>query len=264
MVNQSIRFGKNTLHNIHRGIRRAAFNVPVRILRLDCRCELCLGQLSGTCRFLCRSCYQDLPQSSHVCSHCSEPMQHTAEQATKQRCQRCQHTPPLYDYSQCRFPYQPPINLWIRLAKDKHQEHWMKRLAEVMSMQPPSSLAHVDGLVFIPSHWLKRLKRGYNPSEHLARYLSRHIDIPIIDQALVKHHAYDQRGLNAESRRRNLSHSLLPGQLDLTGKHLLIIDDVMTTGATADAAARCLKQQGAAIVGVWALARTPPAMRTGA
>ena len=68
----------------------------------------------------------------------------------------------------------------------------------------------------------------------------------------------DQRGLSRLARQRNVVSSLQAGDLKLNGLHVLLIEDVITTGATAHAAARALKQQGAAIVGVWALARTPP------
>ena len=92
----------------------------------------------------------------------------------------------------------------------------------------------------------------------MARRLAKTLGVPLIDNALYKISGHDQRGLSARQRQRNLSNSVQPGQLQLKGKHIVIIEDVITTGATANAAARALKQQGAAIVGIWALARTPP------
>lgn len=228
----------------------------------DCCCELCLGpigQPGHSPSFLCQACFNDLPAIPPSCSHCSEPLSHPKAGQTHQRCLRCQLHPPEYDYSHYRFLFQSPVDLWIRAAKDKRQEHWLGRLSELMLDKPPASLSRVDGLVVIPSHWLARWKRGYNPAEILTRQISHRTGIPIIRNALHKRYARDQRHLSAKERHRNLAHTLLAGQQTLDQAHILVIDDVMTTGATASAAAVALKQQGASIVGIWALARTPPA-----
>jgi len=241
-------------------------HIPKRIGQLflqDCCCELCLDpvtQAQSSCSFLCNGCYKELPVALSVCSHCSEPMP-PASRAQPQRCLRCQQHPPEYDYSHCRFLFHPPINLWIRAAKDKRQEYWLYRLATLMLEQPPAMLNQVDALVYIPSHWWTHWKRGYNPSEVLARALSHSTGIPIQEGCLHKRFARDQRHLSARERRNNLATSLHSGNQNLAQKHLLIIDDVMTTGATASAAAMALKHQGARIVGIWALARTPPTRR---
>lgn len=244
-----------------RSLVQKARKLPVHIGQLflqDCCCELCLGPVSTTSTthgFLCQKCHQQLPDLPPACSHCSEPLM---SGSASLRCLRCQQHPPEYDYSHCRFLFQPPVSLWIRAAKDKRQEHWLYRLADLMLEQPPVSLDQVDALVCVPSHWWTRWKRGYNPSEVLAHRISQMTGIPIQAHSLHKRFARDQRHLSARERRKNLSSSLRPGNQKLTAKHLLIIDDVMTTGATAAAAAIALKQQGARIVGIWALARTPP------
>ena len=226
----------------------------------DCRCELCYGAVQdSSCTFLCTACHQELPNLLPSCSQCGEPFVAPPPTPYRQRCHTCQRQPPAYDYSHYRFLFQPPVDVWIRAAKDKRQEHWLLRLAQLMLESPPASLAGVDGLVAVPSHWWSRFKRGYNPAEVLARQISHQTRIPLQHQALLKSRSRDQRGLNIQQRHHNLASTLRNGPIHFDGAHLLLIDDVMTTGATASAAARLLKQNGAAIVGVWALARTPSA-----
>jgi len=137
---------------------------------------------------------------------------------------------------------------------------WLPRLTGLMLTNPAAALAlaQADAITFIPSTRRKLFSRGFNITEIMARRLAKTLGVPLIDNALYKISGHDQRGLSARQRQRNLSNSLQPGQLQLKGKHIVIIEDVITTGATANAAARALKQQGAAIVGIWALARTPP------
>lgn len=219
-------------------------------LSSPCVCELCLEKASAS-GFLCDACLQDLPLSLFACSHCAEPMQQPG------RCGKCQQHPPAFDYAHCSYLYQAPLSGWIKAVKDQRQAPWLQRLLWLQCQRPPPALAGVDALVLIPSSRWKRIWRGFNPAGILARGLSQQYAIPLLQQALIKTATRDQRGLSATERRRNLRHAFQPAGLNLAGQHVLIIDDVMTTGATADAAARALKKQGAAIVGIWALARTP-------
>lgn len=234
-----------------------------QLLNYHSQCELCLGSVGFT-PFLCKRCYYDLRTPDPACSQCSEPLSVTLSTQSQIRCGRCQKSPPAFDYSHCHFLYAPPISNWLHQLKDKRQFIWCNKLSVLMLKHPPKTLASVDGLVFIPSSFGQKIKRGFNVAELLACHLSRSTGIPVISDALIKLPAKDQRTLNRYQRKHNLHHSLRAGSRDLSEQHLLIIDDVMTTGATMDVAARCLKYQGAKIVGGWAFARTPPPDRRSA
>ncbi|MAD45030.1 MAG: hypothetical protein CMI02_00475 [Oceanospirillaceae bacterium] len=213
-------------------------------------CELCLesADLSG---FLCTPCRTALAASEHACSQCAEPLAHPG------RCARCQQQPPAFDYAYSSYLYQPPLSDWLLHAKDQGQLQWLKRLAWLMQHRPVTTLDAVDGLVPVPSSARRLLYRGFNPAQLLAASLARHWHLPLHSKAIMKHSSEDQRKLSATQRRRNQNHSFSAGQQLFRGEHLLIIDDVITTGATANAVARLLKQQGAGIVGVWSMCRTP-------
>ncbi len=213
-------------------------------------CELCLSP-AGNAGFLCDQCLQTLPHNTIACSQCAEPLSQPG------RCRRCQQQPPAFDYAFCPFRYEAPFTLWLPLLKDQRQLRWLPRLSWLMQQQKPA-FGKPDALVYIPSGRRKLLLRGFNPAGLLARTLSRNLKLPLLNRTLLRESSLDQRGLNRRQRQHNSQHSLQAGKHDLRGLHILLIEDVITTGATADAAARALKQQGAAIVGVWALARTPP------
>ncbi len=223
----------------------------IRTLTPQGECELCL-QNTGGLFFLCERCLQELPHTVFACSQCSEPM------TSPGRCGRCQQQPPAFDYSYCSFLYQPPVSLWIKRCKDQQQVIWLPRLSGLMLTQPPDTVQQADAITFIPSSRRKLFRRGFNITEIMARRLAKQLGIPLIRNALLKAPGHDQRGLSAQQRQKNLRDSLQPGKQNLRGMHILIIEDVITTGATASAAAKALKRQGADIVGIWALARTPP------
>ena len=125
-----------------------------------------------------------------------------------------------------------------------------------MAEHPPT-LEYIDAITYIPSEGVKFLRRGFNPAELMARALAKKYKLEVLRNALIKNTAQDQRFLRRAQRIKNSQENIKPGKLNLTGKKILLIEDVVTTGATANAAADALKAQGADFVQVWALARTP-------
>ena len=234
---------KNMVYSVLKGVRQSTGLTSGT-------CELCLQQADAS-GFLCAPCHQQLSVSHNACSQCAEPMSEPG------RCARCQQTPPAFDYAYSSYLYQPPMSSWLLAAKDKTHLQWLLRLGWLMRQKPPHTMDQVDGLIFMPSARKRRLVRGYNPAQLLALPVARQYRLPLYEDALKKTSVADQRGLSASQRRHNQKRSFISGQRTFDGEHLLIIDDVITTGATADAAARLLKQQGAGIVGVWSLCRTP-------
>lgn len=109
----------------------------------------------------------------------------------------------------------------------------------------------------VPMFWLKRLWRGTNPAESLARGVAKELRLPLASDALVCcRYTKTQGTLRADERRRNVRHAFRASwRYNLRGARILLVDDVMTTGATAQEAARMLRQAGAAAVYVAAVAR---------
>ncbi len=114
-----------------------------------------------------------------------------------------------------------------------------------------------DALVPVPLHWWKRFRRGFNQSEILAGELSRHTAVPVLRALRRTRLSLTQAGLSQSERRRNVQRVFAASRrVDLAGKRLLLIDDVLTSGSTANACATALKKAGAYRVDVLTLART--------
>lgn len=194
-------------------------------------CELCFSA-ANQCGFLCDACLSSLSKNDSI------PFLFG----------------PIYQVF-CSFAYLPPISQWIIALKDHQQLNVLPKLLWLMQQNAPN-LQDIDAVTYIPSDYKKILVRGFNPAELLARNLAHHYHLPVLSRAFNKTEGKDQRTLSRRQRLINSQQTLKPGKLNLEQQHILVIEDVITTGATAITAARALKQQGAAKVSVWALAHT--------
>ena len=114
----------------------------------------------------------------------------------------------------------------------------------------------VDGVVPVPIHPARERERGFNQAALLGEPVARMLGVPLLPQALRRvRRTPPQVGLPPEARRANLRDALaVPEPANVAGRHVLLIDDVFTTGATSDMCARVLTQAGAASVRVATLA----------
>jgi ComF family protein len=113
-----------------------------------------------------------------------------------------------------------------------------------------------DAVVPVPLHWRRRWTRGFNQSELLAQAIARRCGAPVVNALTRRRATSAQAGLTHAARRQNVAHAFQarPSRR-IEGKRVLLIDDVMTTGATAAACARALRRAGAQSVTLLALAR---------
>lgn len=120
-----------------------------------------------------------------------------------------------------------------------------------------------DAVVAVPLYWRRRWTRGFNQAELLARHVAKRRGIPLLGALRRKRATAAQAGLASAGRRRNVAGAfvLKPNQ-NLAGKKILLIDDVMTTGATASACASVLKRGGAKSVSLLTLARVDRRIRS--
>lgn len=105
----------------------------------------------------------------------------------------------------------------------------------------------LDAILYIPMHRRKQAIRGYNQSELLARYISKKADIPLISNNLIKHKmTKDQSHSNMMERSTNLQNSFKIRKAEsIKDKHILLVDDIVTTGSTMEEASRVLIENGA-------------------
>lgn len=128
-------------------------------------------------------------------------------------------------------------------------------LAETFRSRP--ELRQTECLVPVPLHFLKRHSRGFNQSELLAKRLSPLVGLPLEERALVRNRwTRAQAGLGKEKRKGNVEDAFAVKRPEcVRGRHVLLVDDVCTTGATLEACAQALKNAGAKNVNALTLAR---------
>jgi ComF family protein len=117
--------------------------------------------------------------------------------------------------------------------------------------------ARFDAVVPVPMHWSRRVWRGANSPDALCEPISRRLGLPVASHVLARaKRTQAQANLSPARRRTNLRGAFRATQhADLPGARLLLIDDIMTTGATVSEAAKTLKRAGAAFVAVAVVAR---------
>lgn len=222
-------------------------------------CLLCGGR--GQARLdICLGCQQDLTYLTHACHRCALPLTNCCEgDPERQLCGLCLQVPPPYLRTEAIWLYQPPIAQLISSFKYQNQYCYGRILCLLGAKKIVSAYTERDFPELItatPLHWTRRLQRGFNQSERLARYWAKQLGIPY-QHCLRRIRATPaQQTLSAANRQRNL-HNAFTVCADVSGKRIALVDDVITTGATASELSCCLLAAGAAEVHMWCLARTP-------
>lgn len=220
-------------------------------------CILCgaPAELSG--ERLCRACRAELPlQPAGVCPCCG------GAGAVATDCVRCFPRAPAFDSCLSGCMYRYPVDGMIKKLK------YLARLDLVHALSRPllesvhrDMAVPPDCLVPVPMHGTRLRSRGFNQAREIASVLSQRLSLPVDDQLLRRHKptAY-QYELRPEQRKNNVS-GAFSIMKPMSYKNIAVVDDVLTTGATANELARLLKRHGARHVQVWCLARAVPAHR---
>ena len=207
---------------------------------------------------ICPSCRRELPWIDSACTQCGLSLSPLLP-GNNGLCGQCLVEPPPFVRCIGALEYRPPISHLIGAFKYQRKLHYGRILSlllvERLRAEPTTCL--VDALVPVPLHWRRRWNRGFNQAEIIGDELARALNIPLRAKTLLRRQfGTPQQDLSAAERRRNLR-----GNFEVRGDvrqlHIALIDDVMTTGATASEITRALLDAGAASVQVWCLARTP-------
>ncbi len=228
-----------------------------------CTCELCgRGFLDGV--HLCPDCVQRFIKiEPPICLYCGEPAEGSFTPGSL--CRHCAEKAPHFQEARAPFVNTGELRDLILAFKYAGQVHLAGTFAELMA-DALSANPHWFGgkermLVPVPMHRSKMLKRRYNQAEELARQLHKKTGYPYANVLKRRPDAMNQASLGREERLRHARKAYVADENKLKrhpvrGKDVLLIDDVFTTGATANACARLLKRAGAASVCVLTIART--------
>ncbi len=171
-------------------------------------------------------------------------------------CGACAVEEPAYDRARAAIAYGQAARTMVLQLKRAGRRDGLALYARWMAQAAEPLIPESDILVPVPLHWRKLATRTFNQAAWLAKALARETGLPWSPDLLLRRKPGGQAGLTAAERRRRVQGAFrAPRPNQLAGKRILIVDDVITTGATAEACARALKRAGAANVDVVALAR---------
>lgn len=219
------------------------------------RCLLC-GAAGVAERDLCADCASALPHNDHPCAICALPLPTTAPPGAI--CGECSKQRPAFDRCHAALMYDqltgPLISRLKFNNKLNHARLLSQLLIDYLEQQQPSM---PDLLLPIPLHRQRLRERGYNQALEIARPVGRHFQLPLVPGLCRRIRPTPaQAGLDRKARRKNLRRAFeLQGPV--SGKTIVLLDDVVTTGSTTSELARLLKKSGASRVDVWAVTRTP-------
>lgn len=205
---------------------------------------------------LCDGCIADLPWLNGCCTVCAVPLPLNLLTL----CGQCLTKKPSFSRCISAFEYRYPVDKLIIKFKFSQQLIIGKALAYLAAeiiLQQSDENELPDILIPVPIHPKRLRERGFNQALEIADVLSQRFDIPVDYQSCSRLiNTASQKSLSAKLRRSNLK-GAFSVKRSLQDQSIAIIDDVMTTGATAEALTCCLINAGARNVQVWTLARTP-------
>ena len=205
---------------------------------------------------LCSACQSRFVASEPPhCPHCALPS------ASGLRCGACLRDPPPFSHCVALAGYGFPWDRLIARFKFQDQPELAALLADLLDQAVArASLPAVDAVLPVPLSPARLAERGYNQAWELARRLAARRGLPAEADLLRRlRDTPHQVGLTRAQRERNLRDAMWvdpAAAASISGRHLALVDDVLTTGATAIAATQALRAAGAASVQVWVLART--------
>lgn len=198
--------------------------------------------------FLCVGCSQRLPRLlKPFCQKCGKP------ESSGGLCPACWGQETAIDGIRSVFRFEGIIRQAIHELKYRNLKAISGRLATLMARYLRDNPVHGEVLVPVPLHLRRLRERGYNQSSLLARELGKLIVLPVVDDGLhrLKDSLPQARTTTVEERRRNVTNAFACRDDVLSGRSVILIDDVCTSGATLEACAKAVKSAGA--VSVWGL-----------
>jgi ComF family protein len=218
---------------------------------------LCLGcaHVLEPGQYFCDACGLSLECVPQPCTLCGLENQGSESRDSNPICARCLYDPPRWKKLIAPLIYQGFSRDLLIQLKFSEGLHLANSLATHLVEHFRHSRPQPEVLLPVPLHRERLLERGYNQAFEIARILSQLLDIPLDKHSLLRiRHTESQSGLSASKRARNIlgAFAYEPGKVYT---HVAVVDDIVTTGATANEIAKTLHKAGVNNVEIWGLAR---------
>ena len=201
---------------------------------------------------MCDGCRRDLPWQENACDRCAEPLP-TATPADV-FCGACQNRPSPVSTTVAPLLYEFPVDAGLKALKFRRKLYYAPMFARLLLPALSPSHNDIDALLPVPLHWRRLASRGFNQATEIGRPLARSMGLPLIGSVIRHRSTTFQTGLSARDRERNLRRAFKVKSA-VAARHVLIVDDVVTTGATTHHLATELLKNGVKKVSVAAVAR---------
>ncbi|MBI3209483.1 MAG: ComF family protein [Candidatus Solibacter usitatus] len=193
--------------------------------------------------------------ADHFCQACRTPFANAFPLDENGLCPLCRRGMRGYDAAYSYGFYDGNLARLIQIYKYSAISTLAQPLSSLLSLALPRS-ERIDAIVPVPMHWFRRWTRGFDQTRLLAEELSKRTGLPCLRVLSRTRRGTPQAGLSDRERRKNVANSFaVPDAARVRGKNILIIDDVLTTGATASACGLALKKAGARRVTAITVAR---------
>jgi ComF family protein len=219
------------------------------------RCIFCRNIISiDKPRGICTECNKELPfVVQPMCEKCGKPLKDSAHAVYCHDCFKQSHE---YDQSWAVFVYEGIVRQTIYRFKYGDHPEYAKYLGIFMAKQLQQlAKCQADLIIPVPIHHTRKKQRGYNQAEKLVKVISYETHIPYDSSVLLRiKETKPQSGLSPKQRKNNLKKAFgISDDSKIKQKKILLVDDIYTTGSTADCCSRLLKQKGAKEVYVLSL-----------
>jgi ComF family protein len=181
---------------------------------------------------ICRACHADLPWNEPAVS---------PEQS-------------VFECSIAMLHYEFPVDVAIKRLKFSRKLFYAPAFGEILCAACPLLPTDIDAILPVPLHWRRKMMRGFNQADEISKLLTRTLEVPLVRGVYRVKPTLFQTGLSVAERAGNLRQAF-SNKKKLPHRHVLIVDDVVTTGATTQVLAKVLFAAGVEKVSVVAVAR---------
>lgn len=222
-------------------------------------CALCHGRRAGAASgYVCEACRERVHRiGKPCCPHCGQPFS-GAVPAEPGRCTDCRDGRFSWDRARAAIVAEGVGIECIHRLKYGN-EPWFATFLSALLVEaalPDLKGRPIQGIVPVPLHPVRLRERGFNQAERLARPLAEALGVPLVtDRVRRLEPTASQASLSREERMRNVRSAFGPSRPERVRGSWVVVDDVLTTGATTDAVCSVLRSLGADEVSVWAVAR---------